>query len=202
MLLLGFFSGLLGLFANVPYILDAIRGTTTPHLVSWSIFLLINLINIANQMASGATHSLWLTIGFCVSQAVIVCLAFRNGIGKLETLDVVCLVGACVGILLWMYFQTPIVSIIANIVAATIALIPTLVKAYRKPRTETKISWLLGGIAALLGAFAVGGWMLELLLFPLYSCLVQFLVYAILLTREKPIIWSKWPGLALRRNQV
>lgn len=191
LLLIGYLSGVLGLFANVPYILDTIRGKTKPHRISWGIFLLLNIINFVSQAASGATNSLWLTLGFCLSQAVIVLLAIHRGVGGLGRLDSVCLVGATMGIGLWMYLQVPIVAIIANTIVATIALIPTLVKAYKKPQTETKITWFLGAVAALLGAMAVGNNRLELLLFPVYSCVVQFLVYGILVLREKPLVRIK-----------
>ena len=199
-LLIGYLSGFLGLFANVPYIIDTLRGKTQPHRISWLVFLLINLINVANQLAVGASHSLWLTVGFCVSQAIIVFLAFRNGIGGFKKLDIICLIGAVIGMGLWMYFQTPIVSIIANIVAATIALVPTLVKAYKQPQTETKVSWGLGAVAALMGAVAVGSFTIELLLFPVYSCAAQLLVYMVLVAREKPIIW-RWKAIAFAAPQ-
>lgn len=204
LLLIGYLSGVLGLFANVPYIIDIIRGKTKPHRISWSIFLLLNIINFVSQAASGATNSLWLTFGFCLSQAVIVLLAVRRGVGGLGKLDRVCLMGAVMGIGLWLYLQAPIVAIVANTVVATIALIPTLVKAYKKPRTETKITWLLGAVAALLGAIAVGGNDFELLLFPIYSCVVQFLVYVLLVLREKPLgrIQRKLQLARVLRNHV
>jgi hypothetical protein len=137
-------------------------------------------VNIANQSASGATNSLWLVIGFSISQSVIVVLSIKKGIGGLAKLDLVCLAGAIIGILLWLYFKTPLVSIICNIIAATIALVPTLLKAHRMPKTETKITWLVGSIGALLAAISVGSLNVELLLYPVYSSCVQLLVYIII----------------------
>jgi hypothetical protein len=177
---LGYIAGFLGLVANVPYIIDTLRGKTKPHRISWAVFLLMNLVNLANQVASGASSSLWVIVGFSISQFVIVILAAKRGVGGLAKLDILCLAGAILGIVLWLYFKTPMVSIVCNIIAATIALVPTLLKAYIAPKTETKATWLLGGIGALLAALSVGSLNLSLLLFPLYSAMAQLAVYALL----------------------
>lgn len=180
LLVLGYLSGILGVLANVPYIIDTLKGKTKPHRVSWAIFLLINLINLVSLMASGATNSLWLVIGFSISQFVIVVLSIKKGTGGLGRLEVTCMIGAGLGIGLWMYFNNPLVAIICNIIAVSIALVPTIIKAYKEPHTETKSTWLIGALGALLSALSVGGLHVELLLFPIYSCVVQVFVYCLL----------------------
>ena len=178
--LIGVLSGVLALLADVPYIADILRGKTKPHRVSWSVFLTLNVINLFNQVAIGASYSLWLIAGFVAAQVVIVGLSIKRGVGGTSKLDLLCLAGAATGIGLWVYFQTALASIIANIAVGSIVLMPTAVKAFKRPATETKSTWLVGSLASALGAIAVGKLDVALLLLPIYSFVAQLLIYGLI----------------------
>lgn len=182
--IIGILGGLLSLLSNIPYIIDTIRGKTKPQRVTWGIFFVLNIIFLFNQSAIGATNSLWLVISFAISTLVIFCLSLAYGVGGYSKRDIAILGGALIGVVLWLALNQPLLSVIMSLVVATLAVIPTFVKAYKNPKSETSIKWLLGGIAALLTVIAVGKFDL-VVLFPVYSFLTQLGIYAIIVYRIK-----------------
>ncbi|MGH9858085.1 MAG: hypothetical protein ACRD4B_09610, partial [Acidobacteriota bacterium] len=58
--LFGVLSALVFIAGDIPYLTDTIKGTTKPQRVTWGVVSLLNGIGFANQLASGATNSLWL----------------------------------------------------------------------------------------------------------------------------------------------
>jgi hypothetical protein len=184
--ILGILGGLLALISNIPYIRDILKKTTKPHRVTWGIFFLLNIIFLGNQLAAGATSSIWLVIAFTLSTLIIFSLSLKYGVGGTTKLDVMILIGSLVGVGLWQILQAPIASVLANLVVATIAAIPTYRKAWLQPQTETKLSFLLGTIAAAFTVVSVGGMSLVLLLLPIYSVVYNGSIYLILTKRIRP----------------
>lgn len=170
---IGILGGLLSLGANVPYILDTVKGRTKPHRVTWGIFFLLNVIFLANQLAAGATSSIWLVVAFTISTFTVFLLSIKRGTGGTSKLDIVILAGAILGLIVWQLMHSPVPSIIANLVVAAIASIPTYKKAWTHPHTETKISYSLGAVAALMSAISVGKLDVVLLLLPVYAVIYQ-----------------------------
>lgn len=182
--LIGFLSGLVFVLADIPYIKDTLSGKTKPHRTSWFLYFVLNSISIANQAASGATNSLWFPIAGAITTLIIFILALKRGVGGYQGLDIICLIGALIGIALWAIFNNPLLSIVANLIATSFAVAPTIKKAYIKPKTETAITYALGALSAALAAFAVGKLDLKLLLLPVYSFIVQLGIYLLLIRRK------------------
>lgn len=176
----GLLGGILAFVANIPYITDTLKGRTKPHRVTWGIFLVLNVIFLANQSSVGAINSIWLVIGFILSTLTIFILSLKYGVGGYNKQDMVLLLGALLGVVLWVTTKSPSLSIFSNLLSATFAYIPTFNKAWKNPITETKIKWLLGSIAALLSAISVGKFEIIILLLPIYSFVTQGLIYLIL----------------------
>lgn len=170
----------MALSANVPYIRDILRGTTKPHRVTWGIFFLLNLIFLGNQLASGATSSIWLVVAFVISTFIIFSLSLKYGVGGTTRLDIIILVGALAGVVVWQALQAPLASVVANLTVASIAAVPTYRKAWREPASETKLAFLLGSIAAIFTILSVGELNLALLLLPVYSFAYNGSIYVIL----------------------
>lgn len=187
---LGIFSGLLVIIADIPYILNAYKGKTKPHRITWFIVFILNVISLANQHASGATHSLWLIIGGTIASLAVFAIAVPKGTGGFAKLDIIVLIGVIFGLFLWWLLGAPLASIICGVIVSIIALIPTFKKSYYDPASETRITWLIGAIAGFLAAVSVGKLDYSLLIIPVYSCVVQVCLYTIIRIRT-PMIHSK-----------
>lgn len=181
LLVIGILGGILSFTSTIPYILDTIKKKTRPHRVTWGIFFLLNVIFLGNQLAAGAKSSIWLVVAFALSTFIVFILSLRNGVGGRTKLDIIVLIGALIGVVVWQLLDTPLASIIANLTVAAIASIPTYKKAWTHPQTETALSYSVGAFSAFLSALSVGKLDIVLLLLPIYSICYQGSIYFILI---------------------
>ncbi len=177
---IGILGGLLAILGSMPYILDAYKKKITPHRITWGIFTLVDVIAIANQLAAGATNSVWLVVGFAVANLTIFVLSLRHGAGGTERLDIIVLCGAILGVIAWQISGYPIASIAANLVVITLAMAPTYKKGWIDPKSETSTVFLLGAIASLLSAISVGKLDYILLLTPVFTFIIQGALFIVL----------------------
>lgn len=179
--IIGVFGGLLAIAGSIPYMLDAYKKKITPHRITWGIFTLVDIIAIANQLAAGATNSVWLVVGFAVANLTIFVLSLRHGFGGTERLDIIVLCGAILGVIAWQISGHPIASIIANLVVITLAFAPTYKKGWLDPKSETPTVFLFGAIASLLAAISIGGFDYVLLLTPVGTFVIQGALFIVLI---------------------
>lgn len=178
--IIGVLGGLLAIAGSIPYMLDTYKKKIAPHRITWGIFTLVDIIAIANQLAAGATNSAWLVVGFALANLTIFVLSLRYGVGGTEKLDVVVLCGAVLGVVAWQISGNPIASIIANLIVITLALSPTYKKGWIDPESETSTVFFWGAIASLLAAISVGKLDYILLLIPVYTFVIQGVLFLIL----------------------
>lgn len=182
---LGILSAIIFLLGDIPYLSDTIRGKIKPHRVSWGVIFLLNAIGFANQYAAGARNSLWLFGAAVLMTGAIFVASLKNGVGGKTKLDIFSLVTSLIGVLLWQAFDSPILSVLANVVVAIVALLPTFAKAKKNPETENGIAYAAGAVSSLLATISVGEWDWVLLILPLTSTILQVYMSYLLYIRPK-----------------
>ncbi len=184
--IIGLMSGIIYIIGDIPYIRDIIRGKTKPHRVSWLIFLILNIIFLINQIALNATNSLWIIVAWIIVTLLVFLLSIKKGVGGFTKLDILCLFGVVVGLILWNIFDNPILSLMCNAIVSILAFIPTLIKTYIHPHTETSISWFTASLSSLLAAISVGTLDYKLLL-PSISFVACFTIFALSMQKKSNI---------------
>ena len=81
-LIFGIASGVLSVFAFLPYILDTIARRTEPQRASWLIWAVLGSIAFMSQVFEGATSSLWFAGVQVASTIIILVLSIWVGTGK------------------------------------------------------------------------------------------------------------------------
>ncbi len=174
----GIFSGLLQIIAIVPYGRETLDGRTLPNVVSWGIWKLEVLIALAAQWSAGASWSLLLLVSATVINITIVGLGvFGYGYKKFGTVETVCLSLSLLALLLWQVTQNPLVAIFFAIAADFIAYIPTLVKTYKEPGSETALLWFLLMVVGILSAVSSIKIDLANLAFPVFYASINLVVW-------------------------
>ena len=154
-ILMAVVAGFLTVVSAAPYVRDMLRGTTKPNVVSWSLWTLIQGIFAAAQFASGASLSIVLPAVEVTSTGLIVVLGLAGfGYKKYRPLDFICLALALGAIVLWQITKDPLIALWLSVAADFCAAVPTLVKAYRDPKSETPSAYLLVALSAIAAAFA------------------------------------------------
>lgn len=160
------------------YIRDMIRGTTKPNLVSWTIWALAPLIGSWLSIKAGAGFSVVpvFMAGFNPVLVIIIAFIIKKGYWKITSFDIICGILALFALVVWFFTRNFSLSIIFAILSDLLASIPTLIKSWKFPETETSTAYVGGIIANILGLFIIINWT-----FPIYSLGVYFIVMNLLI---------------------
>ncbi|HVM73705.1 MAG TPA: hypothetical protein VMU13_02415 [Candidatus Paceibacterota bacterium] len=184
----GIIAGIVQACSIIPYIQEMIHGEVRPNVVSWILWTLIQLIIIAAQFAAGASWSvvipIVMTFGTCL--VLILCL-FGYGYTRYGLVDGICLILAICAIIIWQLINDPVLAILISIVADLTAGIPTYVKAYREPFTESLLAWSLLIIANTLALIAAHPFNTANVAFPLYVSVVDVIFISLLVMRRRTL---------------
>jgi hypothetical protein len=172
---MGITAGVLSFLPCPLYIYDMWKGETKPDRVTWWVLSFTTLMIAVTYRAVGAQETIWFPIGYTISFLTIAILSIPYGDGplKLHTLDRISLAGAVIAGIVWLFLDAPFVALLVAILTEAIGLIPTAVKAYKRPQSEGKAAWMLTTIASFLNLFALESWTFVLALYPVYVFLTN-----------------------------
>jgi hypothetical protein len=185
---LGLIAGILSVITYIPYLRDIFLKKTKPQRATWLIWSVLSVIAFFSQLAEGATHSLWLIGVQTIGVLFIFILSLFFGVGGFSRRDIITLIAAGIGLLLWYVTSNAALALFISIAIDAAAASLTVRKAYLDPSSETLSTWLLSGTSGIFAAFAVGSFNVVLLAFPVYVILINYLVAgAILLGRRTSV---------------
>ena len=163
------------------YIIDTLKGKTKPNRVTWSIWAIAPLIAFAAQKQQGVGAEAWMTfiVGFNPLLIFLASFVNKNARWELGRLDIVCGILAILGLACWYLTQVGNIAIFFSIIADFLAAIPTLIKAYQYPETESYKEFLGVTIAAFLTMLTISTWNFAHVGFPLYSFLLCGVLFSL-----------------------
>lgn len=155
------------------YIRDMLRGKTKPNRITWMMWAIAPLIAAGAAISSGVT---WAVIpvfmsGFSPLMIFIVSLLKKEAYWKISKFDIGCGVMSAFALILWLVTKQPTIAIIFSIASDFLAGVPTIIKSWKHPETETNISYIGGVLAASTSFFAISNWNFSSIAFPTYLIL-------------------------------
>jgi hypothetical protein len=177
------------LVSAIPYVLNIVKGSTRPRMFSWIVWTLLGAIATVAAYTEGEHASAALTAAATVETASIVALGWKYGNRNFERLDLCCLGGVTIGLILWALLDSPLTGLVAALLIDILAAIPTVRHAWRRPREEAAAAYSLCAIAALCCLAAMPEYTLMGLLYPVYLLALNALVAAIILRVVRPFEW-------------
>jgi hypothetical protein len=177
----------------VPYIKDIIRGNAKPRLLSWAIWtLLLGLTALVSwqehQMSSAA-----LSAASMFGCFIVAVLAARYTNFEFTRLERYSLLGAVLGIGLWLLFDSPMLVLLTAITVDAVAYLPTFANGWHNPHHESMTMFVISAfgsglvlIAAVLDHASSQG-----LAYPLYSVIFGSIMVGILLTRRQKATYEE-----------
>ena len=154
-------SVLLMVWGAYDYLRDTLAGKTKPNRVSWSLWALAPLISLG--AAFDADADVWASIRVLVGgivPAVIFLASFinKNSYWRLGRFDWFCGGLSLAALVFWQLADSPLVAVLLATAANTLATIPTLVKAWNYPETESRLIFITSFISAILIIPAIPVW--------------------------------------------
>ena len=146
----------------------------------WSIAPLIATAASISDGVGWAVVPVFMS-GFGPLLVFIASFVNKNAYWKLEKFDYLCGIFSCIALVLWLITQNTIVAICFAILSDFSALVPTLIKAWKYPETETVHAFSGGLFSALTSFPVIQTWTFSSYAFPLYLvCANAIMIIAIL----------------------
>ena len=184
--LLGLLSIAFSFAGDVPYVLSILKGTTRPHMFSWTIWGILGGITFAAQWVDGAGPGSWMTGYGSVTCFVFASLAYRaTGDKGITRSDRIMFCGALAAIPLWYLTRNPEWSVILATVIGAAAQFMTMRKAYHHPYDENVFSFAMFAATYYLAFAALTHYSVTTVAFPCFYGFANTLFVPMLLWRRR-----------------
>jgi hypothetical protein len=160
----------LSLAGSAAYIRDTLRGTTHPNRVTWLLWGVAPMIAFAAELREGVGLQSLMTFMIGFGPLLVLGASFlnRNAVWHISRLDWVCGALSVAGTVVWLATRQGLVAITASIAADGLAAVPTVVKSWRAPHTETSYAFLGGLANASITLLTITRWTAAESAFPIY----------------------------------
>ncbi len=181
-----YLSILISIYFSYFYVRDVIAGTTRPNLVTWFFWSLAPLVGVFLQLKEGAGHSVLpvFLAGFMPLVIFIVALLQKTRHWKITKFDIFCGIFSFIALVLWIVTKRADVALIFAILSDGFAAIPTLIKSWKFPDTETALGYVPGILNNALGLLVITTWTFSIYSFGIYFILLN-LILIVFITRKK-----------------
>jgi len=158
-----------------------IKGRAKPHRTTRLVLFIIVILGFLSLYAQGDRTVVWF-LGICAFQSlVMLIMSIKYGMGGWAKIDILCLVIALIGIVLWRITSNPALGLYGAIIADIAGMIPALLKTYRLPKTEYYLTYVFDLVAILLTGLAIQNGGFNEYLYPVYLFLVNSLMLVFIL---------------------
>jgi len=165
---------------------DILIGKTRPNLVSWFFWALAPLVGVFLQLKAGAGLSVLpvFLAGFAPVIIFLLALTKKNYYWKITLFDVFCGVFSLIALILYVLTRNTGISIAFAIASDAFASIPTLIKSWKFPDTETAVGYLPGIFNNILGLLVIKEWIFSIYSFGFYFILLNSIL-VVFISRKK-----------------
>jgi hypothetical protein len=177
-------GALINLIGSSRYVIDTLRGKAKPNRVTWFLWALAPLIAFGAEIGQGVGLQSLMTfmVGFGPLMVFIASFVNRKAVWKITGFDIFCGILTLLGLILWLLTRHCNIAIAFSIFADGLAALPTIVKAYRQPETESYLVFMNGAISAGITLLTIDHWTFAYYGFPIYiltTCVLLFILIRI-----------------------
>jgi hypothetical protein len=171
-----FLGAAIGCVGQAFYVVDTIRGRTQPNRVTWLLWGVAPLLAFAVEINKGVglESVLTFTVGF--GPLVVFAASFVNpkSVWKLSRLDYLCGALSVAGTVGWIVTRQGLVALAAAVVADALAGVPTIIKSWRHPESESASVYVGSCLNAVITLLTVKHVTAFVVTFPLYIAVLAF----------------------------
>ncbi|MFZ2126232.1 MAG: hypothetical protein WAV04_01855 [Candidatus Microsaccharimonas sp.] len=165
----------LSIGANIPYIIEIIKGQVKPERISWFLWTLLGLTYYFSALFSdGATL---FTFGELIGPVIILILALKFGVGGRSRFDLISLTVALVAFVLLFVVEGVLIGLLLALIIDGIGAMLTIRKLLIDPSSESKWFWGIGAVSGVLAVISLETYNVETLLFPLYVVILSTFIF-------------------------
>lgn len=169
-----FFGAALQLLGSLHYAKETLSARTKPNRVTWFMWSLAPLIATAAALANGVQWAVLpvFMAGFGPLLVFLSSFINKKSFWKLEKFDYLCGFFSILALILWYLTNEPNIAILFAIISDGFAAIPSLIKSWKHPETETVSPYLATIFASLTSFLIIKKWSFSEYAFPVYLIIV------------------------------
>lgn len=179
-------SGSIAVIGMLFYIGSIINIRTVPHRTTRFVILLITILGAIGLYSA---HDIPTFILYCIystSSLIIFLLSLKHGVGGWAKTDIICLLIALFGVIMWQVSGNPMVAIVSSVLASFVGTIPAFLKTYKSPKSEYWMYYFCSFFANGLIYFAHSTHSFSTSIYPIYYVLWN-LTFLILILRPQKV---------------
>jgi len=160
----------IGALGTAVYLRDTLRGTTKPNRVTWLLWAVAPLLASAVELDQGIGLRTLPTfmIGFMPLLVFVASFHNRGSVWKIRRIDYACGLMSVFGTAVWLITRNGILAISAAIVADFLAGVPTVMKSWTHPETETVHTYIGAVVSMVILLLTIDHWSFVVAAFPLF----------------------------------
>lgn len=141
-------GAIIGSLGGLYYLYETLLGKAQPNRITWLLWGIFPLIIFVAQRVQGVAGVSWASFAAGFTPLLVVAASFFNkkAYWRSEPRDYGLMAAAIVGIILWALTDKPNLALLLSLLADVLASVPTLIKSYRHPHSE---SWIAYAVSAL-----------------------------------------------------
>jgi hypothetical protein len=154
------------------------RGQTKPNRITWFMWSVAPFVATLAAVSNGVGWAVIPVFMSGFSPFLIFTASFfsKKAYWKLTTFDYVCGALSGLAVVLWYVTSNPNVAIIFAIISDSLAAVPTLIKAWRNPETESAWPYIVGTFSPMTSYLVATSWAFSELAFPSYLIVINIVL--------------------------
>lgn len=179
----GILSSIVLIIGGVPYLIDIHNKKVHPHILSWVGWSFITALGGSAMLASGShwvVALLFANTFLCFSIAGYSIIR-KVGVWSTSIYDFLFFGLGILGLVLWRVTGSPIIALVLAIIADFSFGLPTIIKTYKNPESETYFAWLASTASGLLSLFAIENFNFSEVAYPAYLFIFDMIVLFLVL---------------------
>lgn len=182
---IGQIAGAIAFISFIPYLVSIIRKETKPARATFAIWSFVDTAVLLSYFASGARATIWVALTYALFQFIIFGLSLKYGVGGTSRFDIICLIAAALGMVLWALTDNPQTGLYLSIFAESVGYVILIKKSYDMPETEAPLAWIIGAFGAFINLFAIASFKPEIYLYPVVVFVFDVILVATILVRRR-----------------
>ncbi|HEX9009085.1 MAG TPA: hypothetical protein VF804_01870 [Holophagaceae bacterium] len=181
-------GALIGSLGGCYYLAETLVGRAQPNRITWLLWGLFPMVIFLAQRAQGVAGVSWASFVAGLTPLLVVAASFfnRNAYWKTEPRDYGLMAAAVLGLLLWALTHEPNLALLFSLLADGLASVPTLLKAYRHPRSESWVAYAVSAVGFGISLLSVQAHTFEATAFVAYLVLLNGTLAALASRGRRP----------------
>ena len=178
----------LSVLGSASYVRDTLRGTTSPHRVTWGLWAVEGIMAFVVEIEQHVGLAAVMTLALGLMPLIVFLASFvnRRTVWRVDALDVACGAVSVTGLVFWAFVNEPTLALLSFVAADFIAALPTYRKAWKAPQSETSRVFVLGAVNTGITLLTLRSFTTAGALFPGVIMMTDSILSVLIMTRLGP----------------